>query len=182
MPRRGGGVQDDAVALTGSRVWQSVVETALKINPSLCVSSPPAWAQPFTAREKAFMHQARAYFPVSVQPDKLKMLATRPLERQVFMESFRTAQLNFWKQCHPLYLDLLEVPAVIKKILRRNWGHHKPKDPEKRAGGGSKLCTTAPEIEHLRFNKERRRLQKDDAHLQVFFQLHQARTWKFLIC
>ena len=26
------------------------METALKINPSLCVSSPPAWAQPFTVR------------------------------------------------------------------------------------------------------------------------------------
>ena len=65
-----------------------MVETALKISPYLCVSSPPAWAQPFTVRGKAFVHQARAYFPVSVQPDKLKMLATRPLERQVFMENF----------------------------------------------------------------------------------------------
>ena len=35
------------------------METALKINPSLCVLSPPAWAQPFTVRGKAFMHQAR---------------------------------------------------------------------------------------------------------------------------
>ena len=33
-----------------------MVETALKINPSLCVLSPPAWAQPFTVRGKAFMH------------------------------------------------------------------------------------------------------------------------------
>ena len=64
------------------------METALKIIPSLCVSSPPAWAQPFTVRGKAFMRQAGAYFPVSVQPDKLKMLATRPLERHVFMENF----------------------------------------------------------------------------------------------
>ena len=65
-----------------------MVETALRINPSLCVLSPPAGAQPFTVRGKAFMHQARVYFPVSVQPDKLKMLATRPLECQVFMENF----------------------------------------------------------------------------------------------
>ena len=35
------------------------METALKINPSLCVLSPPAWAQAFTVRGKAFMHQAR---------------------------------------------------------------------------------------------------------------------------
>ena len=66
--------------------------------------------------EKAFMHQARAYFPISAQPDKLKMPATRPLERQVFMENFRTAPLNFWKQCHPVYPNLPEVPAVIKKF------------------------------------------------------------------
>ena len=82
------------------------------------------------------MHQARAYFPVSVQPDKLKMLATRPLEHEVFMENFRTAHLNFGKQCHPVYPDLPEVPPVIQKNLRCNWGHHKPKDPEKRAWGG----------------------------------------------
>ena len=107
------------------------------------------------------MHQARAYFPLSVQPDKLKMLATRPLEHQVFMENFRTAHLNFWKQCHPVYPGLPEVPAVIKKILRCNWGHHKPKDPEKRAGGGgSKLCPTAPKIERLRFNKEHKKDQE----------------------
>ena len=57
-----------------------MVETALKINPSLRVSSPPAWAPPpFTVRGKAFMHQARAYFPV---------FATQPLECQVFMENF----------------------------------------------------------------------------------------------
>ena len=135
-----------------------MVETALKINPSLCVSSPPAWAQPFTMREKAFMHQARAYSPVSVQKDKVKMLATRLLERQVFMENFRTARLNFSKKCHPVYLDLPEVPAVIKKILRCNWDHHKPKDPEKR--GGSKLCTTAPEIDRLWFNKEHKKDQE----------------------
>ena len=36
-----------------------MVVTALKINPSLYVLSPPAWAQPFTVRGKAFMHQAR---------------------------------------------------------------------------------------------------------------------------
>ena len=36
-----------------------MVETALKINPSLCVLSPSAWAQPFTVWGKAFMHQAR---------------------------------------------------------------------------------------------------------------------------
>ena len=111
------------------------METALKINPSLCVSSPPAWAQPFTVREKAFVHQARAYFPVSVQLDELEMPATRPLERQVFVENLRTAHLNFWKQCHPVCPDLPEVLAVIKKILRCNWIHPKPKDPEKRAGG-----------------------------------------------
>ena len=35
-----------------------MVDTALKINPSLCISSPRAWAQPFTVRGKAFMHQA----------------------------------------------------------------------------------------------------------------------------
>ena len=50
-----------------------MVETALKISPYLCVSSPPAWAQPFTVRGKAFVHQARAYFPVSIQPDKLNL-------------------------------------------------------------------------------------------------------------
>ena len=61
---------------------------ALKINPSLCVSSPPAWAQPFTARGKDFMHQARASFPVSVQPDEFRMRAARSLEHQVFMENF----------------------------------------------------------------------------------------------
>ena len=65
-----------------------MVETALKINPSLCGLSPSAWAQPFTLRGKAFMHQARAYFPASIQLDKPKMLATRPLERQVFVENF----------------------------------------------------------------------------------------------
>ena len=78
-----------------------MVETALKMNPSLRISSPPAWAQPFTVREKAVMHQARAYFPVSVQPDKLKMPATRLLERQVFMENFRTAHLNFLEAMPP---------------------------------------------------------------------------------
>ena len=65
-----------------------MVETALKINPSLCVLSPTAWAQSFSVRGKAFMHQARAYFPASIQPDKPKMLATLPLERQVFVEKF----------------------------------------------------------------------------------------------
>ena len=65
-----------------------MVETALKINPSLCVLSPPAWAQLFTERGKAFPHQARSYFPASIQPDKPKVLATRPLERQVFVENF----------------------------------------------------------------------------------------------
>ena len=64
------------------------METALKVNHSLCVLSPPAWAQPFTVLGKAFLRQAGAYFPVSVQPDKLKMLATQPLERQVFVDNF----------------------------------------------------------------------------------------------
>ena len=65
-----------------------MVETALKISPSPCVSSPPAWAQPFTVQGKAFMHEARAFFPVFVQPEEFKMRATRPLERHVFMENF----------------------------------------------------------------------------------------------
>ena len=50
-----------------------MVETPLKINPSLCVLSPPAWAQPFTVRGKAFMHQASAYFPACIQPHKPKI-------------------------------------------------------------------------------------------------------------
>ena len=45
--------------------------SALKISPSLYILSPPAWAHPFTVRGKAFMHQARAYFPISVQPNKV---------------------------------------------------------------------------------------------------------------
>ena len=69
----GGGARQRGVT---HRVRESVMETALKINPSLCVSSPPAWAQPCSVRGKAFMYQTRACFPVSVQPDKLKMLAT----------------------------------------------------------------------------------------------------------
>ena len=60
----------------------------MKISTSLSVSSPPAWAQPFTVRGKAFMHQARASFPVSVQPDEFRMRVARSLEHQVFMENF----------------------------------------------------------------------------------------------
>ena len=99
------------------------------------------------------MFQARAYFPVSVQPDKLKMLATRPLEHQVF-----TAHLNFWKQCHPVYPDLSEVSGVINKILRCNWGTTNRRI-QKKERGISKLCTTAPKIERLCFNKEHKKDQ-----------------------
>ena len=41
------------------RVSESLVEIALKPQPSLCVLSPPAWAELFTVWVKAFMHQAR---------------------------------------------------------------------------------------------------------------------------
>ena len=139
------------------------------LNPSLCVSSPPAWAQPFTVCEKDFMHQARACFPVSVQPDKFKMLATQPLERQVFMENFRTAHLNFWKQCHPVYPDLPEVPAVIKKIPCCNWVTTNPRIQKKRVGG-SKCALQLQSFSVCASTKSTRRtsrLQKDDAHCRV---------------
>ena len=123
------------------------------------------------------MHQARAYFPVFVQLDKLKMLATRPLEHLVSMENFGTAHLNFWKQCHPVYPDPPEVSAVIQTILRCNWGHHKSRT--KSLGGVPKVCTTAPKNECLHFNKEHKKDQ-EAAKRQCtltgfFFQPHQAK-------
>ena len=54
-------------------LWHSqglnVVETPLKINPSLCVSSTPAWAQPFTVREKASLLLYNEINLKCLQPD-----------------------------------------------------------------------------------------------------------------
>ena len=52
-----GGVRDDAVRERGG-----------DCNENQPLSVRPAWVQPFSVREKDFMHQARAYFPVSVPP------------------------------------------------------------------------------------------------------------------
>ena len=113
-----------------------MVETALKINPSLCVSSPPTWAQPFTMREKAFMHQARAYFPVSVQPDKLKCL--QPDLWNTKMENFRTAHLNFWKRCRPVYPDLPGFMLSLKRFCAATGVTTNPRIQKKEQGGGFK--------------------------------------------
>ena len=98
------------------------------------LSVRPAWAQLFSVREKAFMHQARAYFPVSVQPNKLKMLATRPLEHQVFMENFRTAQLNFWKQCQYI-LIFVRFVVSFKRFCAATGVTTNPRIQEKERGG-----------------------------------------------
>ena len=139
-----------------------MVETALKVNPSLCVSSPLGH-NPSLCRRRLLCIGPRAYFFVSVQPDKLQIFATRPLDRQVFVENFRTAHLNFWKQSHPVYLDLPQVHVYpdLPEVPALQLGSSQTQGSKRNTGGGgSKLCTIAPEIECLCFNKEHKKDQQ----------------------
>ena len=138
------------------------METALKMNLSLCVLSPPAWAQPFTVREKAFMHQARAYFPLAVQPDNLTMPATRPLKRQVFMD----------------ILIFLRFLLSLKRFCAATGVTANPRIQKEEQGvqNGALQLQRLSVCASTKSTRRTDRLQKDNTHLQVFFQLHQAKN------
>ena len=140
-------MRDNAVALTGSeRAWWRL---HWKETP-LCASHP--------------MHQARAYFPVSVQPD-LKCFQP-DLWNARSSSRISEQHTSIFGSNATLYILIFLRFLVSLKDSALQLG-----SPQTQ--GSRKKSTTAPEIECLHFNKEHKKdQQKDDAHLQVFFQLH----------
>ena len=95
-----------------------------------------------------------------------------------------SAHLNFWEHCHPVHPDLPEVPAVIKKILSLKrfcaaTGVTTNPRIQKKEGGVQNCALQLQTLSICASTKSTRRtsrLQKDDVHLQGFFQLHQAKN------
>ena len=83
-----------------------------------CTENKPISVRLVPSRLGATLHYAGEGFNASgqgifffVQTDKLKMLTTRPLERQVFMENFRRAQCASAAPCVFLFSFPVQVPA-----------------------------------------------------------------------
>ena len=129
-----------------------------------------------THRESIVREGLRKKFPATPLPKGkpfFTMPKSTPREYQMFMDNFRTTHINFWNKTHPLYPSMPELPAVLGKIIRFGTGHHKPKDPEKRAGDSS-TPSYGEEIDRLRGNRVVEQLKKRQKTLQAFFSQPQA--------
>ena len=155
-----------------------MVETALKINPPLCVSSPPAWAQPFTVRGKAFIRPGHIslflYNQINLkclQPDLWNARSSWRISEQ---------HTSIFGSNATLYiLIFLRFLAVMKKILRCNRGHHKPKDREKKSGGGFRTVHYSSRDLAVALQQRAQvgpACCKKTTHTDSFFQLHQAKN------
>ena len=71
--------------------------------------------------------------------------------RVVFLNEFRWAHLQFWKDNHPQYPGFpLSLPPLVKRIYRVGHGYGAPKDKAPPLAGGNTKLTIASEIAGLR--------------------------------
>ena len=94
----------------------------------------------------------------STPPPPMNVRKCRPLERVLFLNEFRKAHLNFWKNNHPLYPDfsLGSLPPLVRRIYRVGQGFLKPKDVIPPPSGGDIEPTIVPEIARLCASKNDR--------------------------
>ena len=54
----------------------------------------------------------------------------RPLQRVLFLNEFRRAHLDFWKNNHPAYpnFSLASLPPLVRRTYRVGQGFRKPQD------------------------------------------------------
>ena len=103
------------------------------------------------------VHQYKDRWP-STPPPPMSVRKCRPLERILFLNEFRRAHLDFWKNNHPSYPDfsLGSLPPLVRRIYRVGQGYRKPKDVIPPPSGGNIEPTIVPEIARLRASKNDR--------------------------
>ena len=109
------------------------------------------------AKEVAILNQYKDRWP-STPPPPMSVRKCRPLERILFLNEFRRAHLDFWKNNHPSYPDfsLGSLPPLVRRIYRVGQGYRKPKDVIPPPSGGNIEPTIVPEIARLRASKKER--------------------------
>ena len=78
------------------------------------------------AQEVAILNQYKDRWP-STPPPPMSVRKCRPLERVLFLNEFRRAHLDFWKNNHPSYpnFTLGSLPPLVRRIYRVGQGFRK---------------------------------------------------------
>ena len=110
----------------------------------------------------------------STSPLPMSIRKCQPLERVLFLNKFRRAHLNLWKNNHPSYPDfsLGSLPHLVRRIYPVGQAVRKPKDVIPPPSSGTIEPTIVLEIARLCAGKNDRLAKAAKCGINVVFREH----------